>query len=367
MADTKTLEASCYCKAVHFTIAVPLESLPLAVHLCHCSICRYRSGAPCVFHARLQKEWSLEFVAPSTERNITQYDIPGTKSSWHFCSTCGCHVGSKMYSDGRWVISSSIFLDHGKDNFLIRKHIHSGSTKDGGLAACMERVIGREQPDDGRDSTEGRVLEDWHPDEAAEVSEPEFDSGGRQRLRAQCHCGGVSFTIGRPTEEHMNDSFHRQYLSPLDQSKWFATWDVCNDCRLVHGNHVIGWTFIPVSSIDKPIKKDLAIGTSKTFESSPGVRRSFCGTCGATVFFSCDDRCPTEEKQVVDIATGILRAPGGTNATDWLTWRPRLAHSSSGYQFDPQFCRNLEEGMKQWTAREYSMLEDFAEKLNRDI
>lgn len=366
MDETKTLEAICHCKAVHFTITVPLPSLPLPVHLCHCSSCRYRSGAPCVFHTHIEKHWPVRFIAPSIEDNVTQYDTPGAKSSWHFCSVCGCHVGSKLHCDGSWVISTSIFLDHGTDNFLIRKHNHSALTKDGGLAACMDRAVGRDES--GERGAWANYKEDWDPDQHIDIAiKSEIDASGTERLRAQCHCGGVSFTIGRPTEDHTNDVFHQRYVSPLDKSKWLATWDVCNDCRLVNGTHVVGWTFVPVSLIDTPVNKDLAIGTSKAYESSLGTLRSFCGTCGATIFFSCDERCPSEEKQVVDIATGILRAPEGANATDWLTWRPRLAHASSGSDYDWQFCMALKGGMEQWTLQQYRMYEDFAERLDRDI
>lgn len=366
MADTKTLEARCRCRAVHFTVTLPLSALPLPIHLCHCSMCRYRSGAPCVFHTHIDKQWPVEFIAPSVEENITQYDIPGAKSLWHFCSTCGCHVGSRLRTDGSWVISTSIFSDHGTENFMIRKHIHSKSTKDGGLAACMENSLSGQ-----RSGAQGEeTIEDWNPDnEVAKVIEPETDNKGQERLRAQCHCGGVSFTIGRPTAEHLTDSFHQRYVSPLDKSKWLATYDVCNDCRLVDGTHVVGWTFVPVSSIDLPIKRDLAVGTSKTYASSPGVLRSFCGTCGATIFFSCEERRPTEDTQVLDVATGILRAPEGVMATEWLTWRPRVAHAHSGKSYDQNFWLALTEGMNSWADKQYRREhgENFVNALNRSI
>lgn len=368
MAETKTLEARCHCKAVHFTVTVPVGALPLPVHLCHCSMCRYRSGAPCVFHTHIDKQWPVDFISPSVEKNITQYDVPGAKSSWHFCSTCGCHVGSKLYSDRTWVISTSIFLHQGS-NFSIRKHIYTKSTKDGGLAACMESVIGRRRREQDGDRDYDRPLEDLKPGEDDVQITPEQDDDGNARLRAQCHCGGVSFTIGKPTAEHLTDAVHQNFVSPLDKSKWLATWDVCNDCRLVNGNHVVGWTFVPVSSIEPPVAQGLAIGTSKTYASSPGVLRSFCGTCGATVFFSCDERRPSEERQVVDIATGILRAPEGAMATEWLTWRPRLAHSSSGSGYDQEFWVALMKGMGMWTREQYQggYGNDFASVLNRDI
>lgn len=53
----------------------------------------------------------------------------------------------------------------------------------------------------------------------------------------------------------------------------------------------------------------------RRFESSPGVYREFCGTCGATVFWHCDER-----PGVVDVSVGLLRSVSGARADDWLEW-----------------------------------------------
>lgn len=346
MTDTRTLEAKCFCGSVHFTVDVPVSQLPLPVHLCHCSHCRYRSGAPCVFHTTIPKDAVRSFVPPSTEGNMTAYDFEEAVSSWMFCSTCGCHITSIAYDTGAWVVATSIFVDHGPQNFHIKKHIFSESAKDGGLAAMLSNV-------------DGRQLEDWNPphdDPSAKIVEatPEFDpEDGQQRLRAQCHCGGVSFTIGRPSSEATNNPSLKPYVSPIDKSKWFATIDACSDCRLVNGAHLVGWTFVPRSSCSPSIKRDLRIGTAKTYSTSPGVLRSFCGKCGATIFYTHEDRCLSEEEQVVDLASGILRAPEGSMAESWLTWRTKIAWLDSGKAFDKGTTDALDEGMTQWTTKKY--------------
>lgn len=349
MADTKTLEAKCFCGAVHFTVELPATLLPLPVHLCHCSQCRYRSGGPCVFHTRIPLEATRRFVAPSTEANMTAYDFEGAESSWMFCSTCGCHITSIVYDVGAWVVSSSIFTDHGPENFRIRKHIYSRSAKDGGIAAML-RSVG------------GCVLEDRHPpddDPGAAVVEAEPEANaqdGLPRLRAQCHCGGVSFTVRRPDQEVLSSPSLRPYVSPLDESKWFAAFDACDDCRLVNGTHLVGWAFLPSSSIDQPIGRDLLIGTARTYASSPGVLRSFCGRCGATVFYSTDERELPADRRVLDLATGILRAPEGPMAGEWLTWRTKIAWLDSGKRFDEGFVTALEEGIEAWTVKRYGQV-----------
>ena len=56
----------------------------------------------------------------------------------------------------------------------------------------------------------------------------------------------------------------------------------CDDCRRNCSAPVVGWLGVPL--------KDFAWtgDAPKTFESSPGVRRHFCETCGAPVGFEAD-------------------------------------------------------------------------------
>ncbi|KAM0808293.1 putative Mss4-like protein [Seiridium cardinale] len=90
-----------------------------------------------------------------------------------------------------------------------------------------------------------------------------------------------------------------------------------DSCRLTSGAHVISWTFIPLDRCEPKIERDdLLIGTMKTFESLPGVLISFCGVCGADVFYSCQERT-----NIVDVAVDILRAPEGVRAENWPVWR----------------------------------------------
>ncbi|CAG9955046.1 unnamed protein product [Clonostachys rosea f. rosea IK726] len=342
---TKFLEAKCFCGSVHFTVEVPIVALPLPVHLCHCTVCRYRSGAPCVFHTNLPKEAPMKFISPSVEANMTVYTFEERVSAWNFCSTCGCHITSVDRDDGHWTVSTSIFKDHGPENFQIKRHIYSSSTFDHGLPDIIPQV-------------DGLHLEDWNPphdDPSSETLVPklEHDANGQERLRAECHCGGVSFTIGRPTKEVLEDAQLKDFVSPLDQTKWMALYDACDDCRLLNGTHLVGWTFIPLSTCNPPIMRDLKIGTAKTYQSSPNVLRSFCGTCGATVFFTCEERCPTGGESVVDLATGILRATEGSMAEKWLTWRSNPAWLPSGKQYHRAFSEALEQGMKKWTLDHY--------------
>ena len=63
------------------------------------------------------------------------------------------------------------------------------------------------------------------------------------------------------------------------------TWECychCDDCRRNCGAPVVAWIGVPVKNFrwvgDKP----------KSYESSPGVFRHFCGTCGSPIGFEAD-------------------------------------------------------------------------------
>lgn len=334
-SETKTLTAACYCKSVQFTVSVPTAILPLKVHMCHCSICRYTHGTPCCFHAPLPVDIQPEFIAPSSLNSCTAYQHPN--STKYFCSTCGCQIGDRG-SDGEWVISNAIF-DANKDDtgiWQFNTHYDPKSTPDGGLSALFSSV-------------EGRKLQMID----AEPGPSQSTMTDGSELRAQCHCGGVSFTIARPREDFINSPASQGWIHESDKSKWLACLDVCDDCRLVNGTLVVGWMFVPVDHISPP-PADLMIGSSKGFRSTPDVLRTFCGTCGATVFYSCKER-PT----MLDVAVGILRAPEGAMAENWAVWRAgRAAGLKDGLKYHEGFTTALTEGMKQWGS-ERGHPEDF--------
>lgn len=130
------------------------------------------------------------------------------------------------------------------------------------------------------------------------------DDRGNEVLRAKCHCGGVSFTISRPTLPAIkNDPYLSKYISPRDTNKWLACLGPCQTCRLQCGKLVTAWTFVPRAHTRPPMPSGLVpFGTMKTFASSPGVLRGFCGACGATVVDSCGDRAPAPGQEVIDVS-----------------------------------------------------------------
>ena len=353
---SETLTAQCYCKAVHYTITVPSHALPLPVHLCHCTLCRRTHGALSCFHTSLPAGVVPKFVEPSSMEALTGY-IHGPKaaSERFFCSTCGCHIGDvefKPDKDGHkvWTIATSIFDRHDEEIFQIRTLSMTASSPGGGLYQWLPSINGRElDVCDAPPSNSSFTAFDENP------PKPEVDEDGNERLRAECYCGGVSFTIPRPTLPGIaEDPFLKKEISKRDNSKWIAVLDACNDCRLVTGTHVIAWTFVPAARLSPPIARDLKIGTMKTYESSKGVLRGFCGVCGATAVYTSDERAPTEEQRVVDVAVGLLRAPEGVLAENWLSWTTRrMAYGESGRKYDPGFFNALESNLKAWGEKKY--------------
>jgi len=73
---------SCLCGAVRFEVAGEVEQF----YLCHCEYCRKDTGsahAANLFSSRATLRWM------SGEEEVRQFDLPGTRHSKAFCSTCG--------------------------------------------------------------------------------------------------------------------------------------------------------------------------------------------------------------------------------------------------------------------------------------
>lgn len=345
-----TLTAQCYCKAVHYTLTLPSHALPLPVHICHCSVCRRTHGSLACFHAPLPAGVSPSFVAPSSMDALTAYvHGPQAVSERYFCSTCGCQVGDldlEADRDGRksWTVATSIFDRHDEDVFQIRTLAMTKSSPGGGLYQWLPAINSRKL--EVRDSPFPKSTFSPEPEAPTKT---EVDDAGNEVLRAECHCGGVSLAIPRPTPAIANDPVLGDNVSKQDPTKWVAGLDACDDCRLLTGTHVIAWAFVPGVHLSPPLPPDLKVGTMRSYESSPGVLRGFCGVCGATVAYRCDDREPTEEQRVVDIAVGVLRAPGGVLAEDWLCWETKgIAYGESGRRYDPGFYEALLGSIRAW-------------------
>lgn len=340
---TKTLTAACLCKSVQYTLTLATDVLPLKVHLCSCTICRRTHGSPCSFHAPLPSGIAPEFIAPSSIANLTAYIHANARSTRFFCTTCGCHIGDRDRGTNDWFISTALFDANSDEGWYeIDSHCFTYSTGDGGISSLLPRVKGRD-------------IKVWNPKSDSEPALSSEPQNGSSELLAQCHCGGVSFTIARPREEYIHTPSSRKWIHPSDTRRWLALVDVCSDCRLVTGSNVIMWMFVPTDHITPEPPADLLFGSMTAYESSEGVRRTFCGTCGATVFYSHKER-----PGIVDVATGILRASEGVMLGDWVVWRTaRVGFVEDGLKYDSGFTRGLEDGLREWGVRMDGESRDF--------
>lgn len=148
-------------------------------------------------------------------------------------------------------------------------------------------------------------------------------------LEARCHCGGVDLRIKRADYASEPEGV-KTLMSSSDPHKYLARFCACRSCRLSMGFSISPWTYVAISSVINPhTSQPVLFGTEaeqehankglnlKHYESSDGVWRSFCGGCGASVFYYTNDQSRSD---VVDVAVGLLRARSGSLARDWVRW-----------------------------------------------
>jgi hypothetical protein len=70
----------------------------------------------------------------------------------------------------------------------------------------------------------------------------------------------------------------------------------CVQCQRASGAAMLTWATWPRAAVR------VSRGAAADFESSPGVKRSFCARCGSTLFWRREGRRPEE----IDIAAGAL-------------------------------------------------------------
>ncbi|KAJ8118161.1 hypothetical protein OPT61_g811 [Boeremia exigua] len=305
---TRTLHATCHCRAATLSFTVPTSSLPLPVHFCHCGICRRSTGALCTAGAIIPE--------PVVDlSNLTGYKSSEIITRW-FCSTCGAHLfGTVKLSDTNMWFVSAPSVDAEEEIWDFAGHVFVKGTGDGGLATLMQHIDGKEI---GLWETWSGRSAPWQPHTEDVEESRAISKGDEDRLHAHCHCGGIEFYVSRPTGDETFTEVDEDNVRK-HKNKWLAIHDVCNSCRLTISTWVISWFFPSRSHITladgSPYPADGMFSTAKAYSSSAGVDRTFCGKCGAAVSYVCDDR-----RHIVDIAAGLLDTRN-VRAEDWLEWR----------------------------------------------
>ncbi|KAI4140396.1 MAG: hypothetical protein LQ340_007877, partial [Diploschistes diacapsis] len=158
------------------------------------------------------------------------------------------------------------------------------------------------------------------------------------RLDCTCRCAGVQFYITRPNEDSRRPcSPYSDAIVPHTEGgdrrenrrdeKWWISDDgmrfaaalcACNSCRKSSGYDVQQWAFVPKVNIFQKDGRptDFSMGTLRQYTSREGIARHFCGICGATVFWR-----STERPDLIDVSVGLMEAPSGSRAEEWLDWK----------------------------------------------
>lgn len=344
--ETKTFAARCHCRGVQFNVTLPTAVLPLRSIICNCSICRRTHGSFGSFHVFLPPGVAPQWTNGPPEEKLKGYARPGVEGERLFCPTCGTHVGSWSIKNQQWAVAYPLFDEK---FWKLRFHAYPKSANGEGSVEWLPEVGGQE------------VLHTGAPErDFFSPSKMEVGPDGQERLRAECYCGGVSFTIPRPSQEVLQDDYMKKYVSPSDPKKWKAFLDLCRDCGRLTGANVVPWLLVPRVVLEPEMPSDLAFGTMKTYQSSGPNTRGFCGDCGATVLIKTTHRMPSEHQTVLNIAMGIVRAPEGVNATDWVTWRAgKPSWADDARKFDDDFTDALVEAHKDWSIGKYGDAPEF--------
>ncbi|KAK2041748.1 glutathione-dependent formaldehyde-activating enzyme [Colletotrichum somersetense] len=331
---------SCLCGAVAQRISPRRTDFKVKeISIDHSDTDRHATGILCVSYYPTEK--------PHFHEGISEY-VDADRFMRYFCRKCGCHVfRCKGVGDhAEWEAATGVLVDSTGDDaesdarFTV--HTSVSDTKDGGISLWLTEV-------DGRTLATAQHPEPSVERQAISTLPPLSSLVPADSLPASCACGTVSFHITRPNERsHFPHSGFPDLLYPAykhsehfmknpDRVKWWVRADgtkylagtcACRPCRLASGFEIQTWAFVPRENIflhtpgpdgrRAVFPLDFAAssaGVLRTYESSPGVLREFCGGCGATVFWH-----DIWRPDVIDVSAGLLRAPEGARADTWLDW-----------------------------------------------
>jgi hypothetical protein len=347
MASTSSANFTftCLCGAISAPDSLlSSPEIPLSTSVCHCSSCRYSTGSLGISFPPLN-------AAPSSDTlsQLTAYHS-SHGCTRYFCSTCGCHCFFLDRQHQKWYCLSGIIEPRSskadnplrpRDTVKISHHEYILDTVDGGLAPLLLNLKGRSIPTWSaapQPPPQDGVFDLPH---ATVLALPRKSSSSLPQLQddahlsAKCHCGGVSLLIKRANyTSPSNPEAPARYIAS-DPTRFLTYLCVCRSCRLSTGVSLVPWALIPPANIFnanapptvgknlEPVIFGYRASTPganpglvlKHHWSSPDVCRSFCRTCGATVFYWSGQR-PDE----LDLAVGVLRAEEGSLARRWLEW-----------------------------------------------
>lgn len=338
MASTSSAHLTCLCGAISEPgTLLSNPEIPVLIEICHCNPCRHTTGSLGAAFPQLKSSPSQDTLS-----NLTPYSS-SEKNVRYFCSKCGSNCFVANQKNKEWFCLSGIIeqspgskTDNNpwpQDTIKVSRHDYVLDTVDGGLVLAMLNLNDRSIPTWSAAAKEKGSFDLQHAEvlslpskSMSAISSPKEDS----YLRAQCHCRGISLFIKRANYASIPGISARHKSS--DPTKYRTSPCACRSCRLSTGVSMLPWTTIPAANVfnanasatsdDRLVpvvvghsasSPDANPGLSlKHYWSSPERCWSFCGKCGATIFYWSPDH--------LDVAVGILRAEEGSVARRWLDW-----------------------------------------------
>ena len=330
------LTAQCLCKAQTFTARVPHSAIPLTATFCHCTSCRHLTGA---MHSA-----SVTWPGPAhdiVKAPLEQYAFSATLTIL-FCGTCSSPMFWRERLEGKadayeYAAFPGILSNNPVPGLVqVKDHIFVGDTLDGGVALWQRHL----KKDDGAKgapipcfSESRHKSKELDPDTLAAKELSTIPD----EIPIQCHCKGVNLILRRGVAADfaaMDPGKLPWFVEP-GTHKLLAGFDACDSCRKTSGVDVFNWTFALLQHIDyadqgkesfprttpalqaavSSPSRDPRFGTLAMYASRADVQRYFCSRCSASVFYAVDRRT-----DMVDLAIGLLDAPGGARAESHLAW-----------------------------------------------
>lgn len=363
MTEYKTIEARCHCEGARVVVKVPRASLPLKMGICHCETCRRVTGFMAYTFIDLPKDHQIVQVTGPVEKYRTSEHLERG-----FCTKCG----ATLYEDtddlvgrNRGIMPAALTEFDGVVDPVPAYHAFVSDTKDGGLRDWLRTYpsfeITRFQ------SAEIPPNKLYNADAYKRLDDSDY-AGQQDKVKCACHCGGVTFWITRPNRDSFDpvkaagrpDAVRGdRFEMPPEMGTWFADANShryrailcgCNFCRQCSGQSMTAWAFVPLSNIvdaaGKPVNiyDGSSLPTLRRYNSSRKCFHDFCATCGANVFW----RDETVRPGVYDVSVGLLQAPSGVRAHEWIDWIPHTCHEDSAQ--NPKLFDDINAGLRAWAC-----------------
>ena len=362
--QTTKITAQCACTAFNFTVSFPTSSLPIERALCLCNSCRKLSGS-----------CGLSYIALPTGQpfDTTTWNLKTYKSSdelaRHFCGTCGAHVAVQRTNPDFLALATGLW-DRTEEVIKWTGCKFVQDTLDGGISVWLKDIVDKNGESRGlkRWLRQDRLNPEVSPDSFRKHTAPKTQEGENDKLRASCHCGGVSFDITRPNEAstkvespfpdlivpyHSGSSSNPKnetWWLRSNNTKYMAGLCTCETCRRTSGFELQPWAFVPKCNILQTNNKEMEhdMGTLQRYVSSKNTYREFCNVCGATVFWYSDER-----PHLIDVSVGLLDPGEGARVENWLDWWTERV-SFQEMAVSQGLVNSLENGLKRWNSKLHS-------------